>query len=87
MHVRFSRLFVKQYERADPKIKSAFDKKLELFLMDLSNHQLNDHPLKGKFQGYRSLNVTGDWRDLYLEDRESKRVIFEALGTHSQLYK
>ncbi|KKS65079.1 hypothetical protein A3A14_02440 [Candidatus Daviesbacteria bacterium RIFCSPLOWO2_01_FULL_43_38] len=90
MRVRFSRKFRKQYNKADGKVKSFFDKKLELFLRNSFDPQLNNHPLSGKLQGFRSINITGDWRALYSEQSSPKDdlvVIFEMLGTHSQLYK
>lgn len=90
MTVRFSRAFTKQYDRADVRIKQAFDRKFELFLVNLYHPQLNNHALAGKYTGYRSINITGDWRALYSEyvDEEgTKTVIFEILGTHSQLYR
>lgn len=77
MEVRFSKKFAKQYKKSDRKIQSTFDA------------HLHGHPLKGKVQGLRSINITGDWRALYSERMEKGKmiVIFELLGTHSQLYK
>jgi mRNA-degrading endonuclease YafQ of YafQ-DinJ toxin-antitoxin module len=39
--------------------------------------------------GYRSINVTGDWRALYSEQQQNGKeiIVFEMLGTHSQLYQ
>jgi len=53
------------------------------------NSRLNNHSLKGKWKGYRSINVTSDWRAIYTEKREGKDTIayFVAIGTHEQLYK
>jgi len=85
MQTNFSKTFNKQYDKASRKIKSAFDKKLIIFLANPSHPQLKNHPLSGKYKGYRSINVTGDWRAIYSESKSS--IIFELLGTHSQLYK
>lgn len=90
MIVRFGRTFTKQYDRADVKIKRAFDRKFELLLADLHHPQLNNHALTGKYTGFRSINITGDWRALYseyLDEEGTKTVVFEILGTHSQLYR
>ncbi len=90
MLVRFSKSFSKQYDKADEKIKSAFDKRLKLFLENPFSQLLNNHPLAGNFIGYRSINITGDWRALYCEyktDDEGFLIVFYFLGTHSQLYK
>lgn len=67
----------------------AFRRRLEIFLDDSHNPQLNNHKLTSELQGYRSINVTGDWRAIYseAEDEEGEKiVIFEVLGTHSELY-
>jgi len=89
MQIRFSRQFQKSYSKASPKIKSAFDQRLSMFLRNQFHSSLNNHSLKGKLAGSRSINITGDWRAIYLveEKNSEKTVIFELLGTHSQLYR
>lgn len=90
MQTNFAKKFKKQYEKADYKIKSAFDKKIELFLQDPFYPLLNNHVLTGQYSGKRSINVTGDWRAIFSEienEEEEKVVIFELLDTHSNLYK
>ena len=90
MRVRFAKKFDKLYDRAPIKIPQAFNKRLELFIQNQFHPQLNNHKLTGLFKGYRSINVTGDWRAIYSEykDKDDEIVIvFELLGTHSQLYK
>jgi len=89
MLIKFNKNFKKQYDKADLKIQSTFQKKLKLFLNSPFHSQLNNHQLTGRLSGYRSINITGDWRALYSEyTMDSKRVIiFEMIGTHSQLYK
>ena len=85
MTVRFLPRFQKQYLKLPPKIQSQFQQRLALFLIDSTSLQLRVHPLKGRFVGYWSLNVTGDFRALfYYEDRIA--VVFALIGTHSQLY-
>lgn len=87
--IDYSRKFLKQLKQSPLEIKVAFRKRLELFLQDPFHPQLNNHALTGKFSGYRSINVTGDWRAIFseFEDESGKVVIFEIVGTHSQLYK
>lgn len=89
MKVRFSRTFVKQYHKAGVKIQSAFEKRLRLFMKNPNHPQLRNHSLKNILKGLRSINITGDWRALYSEYKQNGEliVIFELLGTHSQLYK
>jgi len=89
MQVRFSKQFKKNYSKANSKIKLSFDKKLNIFLQNQFHPSLNNHTLKGKFLGFRSINITGDWRAIYLIEEKSsgKIALFELLGTHSQLYR
>ncbi len=89
MQIRFGRKFNKQYDKTDKKIKDSFDKKLKLFVQNPLDPQLRNHPLRGVLQGYKSINITGDWRALYSEfkEREEIIIVFEMLGKHSQLYK
>lgn len=87
MKIKFSRKFSKQYTKAPSKVKLAFDRRLKLFLDNKFHSLLNNHPLIGKYQNYRSINVTGDWRAIFKELNSGKIIYFEAIGTHSQLYK
>ncbi len=85
MLIKLSKRFTKQYLRSPKKIQGLFDKKLEIFKKDEFTSILNNHALVGGYKGYRSINVTGDWRAIFKEiDGE---IIFIALGTHSQLYR
>ena len=90
MQVRFSKRFGKSYEKADLKTRRAFNKRLKLFLQNQLHPLLNNHSLTGKLSGYRSINVTGDWRAIFsitINEEGEQIAIFEMLGTHSQLYK
>jgi len=90
MVVKFSRRFEKQYDKTDESIRLAFEKRLKLFFRDQFHPLLYNHPLKGKLLGYRSISITGDWRAVFseiLDSKEDQIVIFEMIGTHSQLYK
>jgi len=42
--------------------------------------------LVGELRGYRSINITGDWRAIFMEIDGGKIIYFVAIGTHSQLY-
>ena len=85
MQIRYARKFKKQYEKAPKKIKQAFKDRRDRFSENPSNPILNNRQLIGKFKGYRSINITGDWRAIYSVNKSV--IIFETLGTHSQLYK
>jgi len=86
----YSKKFLKQLKKAPLEIKIAFRDRFTIFIKNPNHPLLNNHPLKGRLSSYRSINITGDWRALYSEcfDRQNNKIIiFEVLGTHSQLYK
>jgi len=89
IRIDFSHKFNKHLRKAPTKIKLAFRNGLILFGQNPFNPLLNNHSLSGELSSYRSINVTGDWRAIYSANHEGEIeiVVFEMLGTHSQLYK
>lgn len=85
MIYRLHKNFLKSYRRLPEKLKQAVKERIGLFCYDPFLQILNNHPLTGKYQGYRSINVTGDYRAIYRMISEDE-AIFELLGSHSQLY-
>ncbi|MCB1118490.1 MAG: type II toxin-antitoxin system YafQ family toxin [Chlamydiia bacterium] len=46
--------------------------------------ELNDHPLRGKWKGYRDCHIEPDWVLIYrLSDQN---VHFERVGSHADLF-
>ena len=83
----FSTRFNKQLEQAPIEIKRAFLEVLHFFRDDPYHPALRNHELKEKFAGYRSIDITEDWRVVFKEDNNGQKVIiFHLLGTHKQLY-
>ena len=85
MIIQFSRNFEKQLVKQDQKIRLAFNKRLSMFIVDPDNPVLRNHALKGKFKGFKSINITGDVRAIYKEVGD-EIILFALIGTHSQLY-
>ena len=85
--VDYSKRFQKDLKRVPVKVQKAFRNRFEVFLRDKFNPILNNHKLVGKYGGYRSINVTGDWRAIFREFEKGKIVYFDVLGTHGNLYK
>lgn len=85
METKFSRQFRKQFHKVPREVKDRFFKRLDMFILNPFHPLLNNHALTGEFDGYRSINVNGDWRAVFREVEGG--VVFEALGTHSQLYR
>lgn len=85
MIIQYTSKFKKQYQKLPPKIQLQFDERLTGFINDPTDPKLKNHPLKGSYAGYWSINVSGDFRALYRKDGEVV-VIFGLIGTHSELY-
>jgi addiction module RelE/StbE family toxin len=88
MIVSFTDQFRKQYKKANVRIRNRFNIVLEKFKSNPMDPELRNHPLNGKLEGFRSIDVTSNWRAIYKEVKQDEIVFyFVALGTHSQLYK
>ncbi len=85
MVVLTTKSFDKQYSKLNPKIKNQFKNRLLVFMEDQFDASLRNHALRGKYQGYRSIDVSGDVRALYTQ-RGDSIIIFALIGSHSQLY-
>ena len=85
MTIRYLPKFKKQYKKLPTKMQTQFDERVQLFAIDPTSPKLKVHPLKGKYAGYWSMNLSGDLRALYIMDGDTI-VIFALIGTHSQLY-
>jgi addiction module RelE/StbE family toxin len=84
--IDFTRSFEKQYVKLPAGDKAKFQTRLKLFEANPYHPLLNNHGLKGRYLGYRSINVRGDLRALYT--MQGRRiVVFSFIGTHSQLYR
>lgn len=86
MVIGTTKAFDKQYAKLNFKIKIAFKQRIEMFKANPFDSKLRNHALKGKYLGYRSIDVTSDVRALYTV-RGDAVIIFGFIGTHSQLYR
>ena len=86
MRIEYSRKFIKKYKKAPAKIKEAFKIKLKVFLNNKHDRSLNYHLLSGKLKGVSSINLSGNFRVLFIENNKEKSIYFVAIGTHSELY-
>jgi addiction module RelE/StbE family toxin len=85
MKIKFSKNFSKQYHKTPKKVRDQFKNRLKIFKQNKFDPVLNNHKLTGHYMGYRSINITGDYRAVFEE--QGDLIYFTALGTHSQLYK
>ncbi len=85
MSVCFYKKFEKEYKKLSQKEKDKFQKRLNLFLMDPFNPILNNHLLNGKYEEYRSINISGDIRAIFKINLGN--IEFIIIGNHNNLYK
>ncbi len=87
MQIRFSKDFSKKYDKVDWKIRNAVDERLDVFVKDKFHPLLNNHALSGEYEGCRSINITGNYRVIFKEEKNEDIILFLLLGTHTELYK
>ena len=85
MIVIIHRKFKKQYKKLNQNEQQKTKERLAIFQNNKFDMILNNHPLKGDYKNYNSINITGDLRAIYRTD-ENDSYIFVKLGTYSQLY-
>jgi addiction module RelE/StbE family toxin len=85
MIIKTTKGFDKQYSKLSEDDKKRYKKRLVVFQTSPYDRQLNNHGLKGKYLGYRSIDVRGDLRALYKVEGNIV-IIFAFIGSHSQLY-
>lgn len=86
MRVVLHRNFKKQYKKLKRNEQKRVVQRLALFREDSSSTVLNDHQLRGKYEGLSSINITGDLRALYYPVGKDT-ALFVAVDTHSNLYE
>ena len=86
MVVKYKHEFSKRIAKAPAKVQLAFGERGRIFINNPFHPQLNNHKLTGKYEGYRSINITGDWRAIF-KMKEPDAAVFVAIGTHSTLYE
>lgn len=89
LRIEYSALFNKQFKDAPLEVKVAFKEARELFSDNPNHPNLRNHALKEKYAGFKSIDVTDDWRALFKIRKSKLKIIitFHVLGTHSELYE
>ncbi|OGG12624.1 hypothetical protein A2875_05435 [Candidatus Gottesmanbacteria bacterium RIFCSPHIGHO2_01_FULL_46_14] len=88
MIVKYSPSFLHTTKKIDVRIRKSLKQKLEIFYKNPNDSVLKNHVLRDAYEGYRSINITADWRAIYKEVQigEDTVAYFVALGTHKQLH-
>lgn len=85
MVINYHKDFIKASKKLTLAQKERLKQRLALFGLDQFNPVLNNHTLKGKYLGYRSINIGGDLRAVFKQVSE-REIRFVVTGTHSNLY-
>jgi addiction module RelE/StbE family toxin len=85
MKVVIRREFKKSFKKLPIKIRTRFGERLEMLLSQTDPSLLRIHQLSGDKYPLLSMNVTGDYRALFMT--ENNTITFYEIGTHSELYK
>lgn len=73
-------------QKIRPRERGRLRERLTIFLRDPYHPTLHNHPLRGKYLDYRSINITGDLRAIF-KYINNDDCVFVALGTHHDLYE
>lgn len=84
MIIVFHKNFEKDFKKLPSKLKEKFNERFIIFGKDEFNPVLNNHPLKGKYLGHRSINIIGDSRAIYKQGGDE--ATFIEIDSHSNLY-
>ena len=85
MNLLFHKKFKKEYKTLRKGERIKVQARLEIFVANPYQAVLNNHPLKGKYEGYRSLSMAHDLRAIY-KMISKDTAYFITLGTHTELY-
>lgn len=88
MKIQYDPDFLKQLKKTNIRIRKSFIKQIYIFQKNPTDPILRNHELRGEWKGYRSINVSVDWRALYEEINQRGEIIayFSYIGTHKDLY-
>lgn len=84
MIVHTHKNFEKKYLKLQIKIRGRFRERRDLFLNDQFHPLLDNYALHGEWEGYRSINVSGDFRAVFKQEGEV--ATFVDIDTHHKLY-
>lgn len=85
MHLGRSSKFKRQLRKLPQDIQERAKARLVLFVEDQFHPLLNNHKLGWDYEGCRSINVTGDYRIIFILQDEETCLLLE-IGTHPELY-
>ena len=74
MRVVYDPDFYYKLKKLDVHIRKSFKEKILLFTKNPSDPELKNHPLKREYEGYKSINITANWRAVYKETKINEEM-------------
>ena len=89
MKITYHPSFIKKLKELDVRIKNNFREKIAVFQNNPSDPTLDNHALQRELAGYRSIDITNDYRAIFEEFKVGKGTIyfFFLIGTHKELFQ
>lgn len=89
MKIRLAPKLVKKLKKQDVRIRNRFKNAIQLFSKDPDDSQLDNHKLQREWEGFRSIDITSDWRAIFEYKRAGEDIVayFIDVGTHKDLYQ
>lgn len=90
MIAQYDPALLNKLKKLDVRIRNRFFERIKIFEKNHEDLILDNHALKRDYEGYRSIDITNDYRAVYEEvaGREDNPVAyFIAIGTHKELFK
>ena len=84
--VAFTKDFKKSLKKRDNFIQKKVSERIRIFRQDPFNILLNNHKPHGEYEGYSSIDITGDFRAIF-KYLTGNQVVFYYIGTHPELYE
>ncbi|QVJ96182.1 type II toxin-antitoxin system YafQ family toxin [Mycoplasma mycoides subsp. capri] len=80
--------FIKDLKLAKKQNKNL--EKLDIIINKLENDEIldkkyKDHPLTGKYEGYRECHIEPDWLLIYKKEKKDLLLVLFRLGSHSKI--
>ena len=85
MRIILHQYFEKRYKKLRPGEQRRLKERRNLFIENEFHPLLDNHLLRGRYKGYRSISIGGDFRVVYKRIARDV-VVFVTIGTHSELY-
>ena len=78
----------KNLKKQDVRIRKNFEKALKIFSENPETPQLDNHSLQKEWMGFRSIDITADWRAIFEYKTVGDKMVayFVEIGTHKQLF-